>query len=244
MRARLVLDTLVRRSLRRWPQRPPGFCQPRTGPDSWLRGRPGDEFRMCHPYLKFPGSDRMRTLPDGLWLHFNGTPVDAFVDILAIEACSTLANLLDKRSRFAPSTQSLLAVCPAPWLLAPVQPGDPTPRWRITGILRHPPAQALILPVRDVRVLYGLRMDHYAGFAATQTPHPHEYFAPMERLIADGSGVDPKLCDLLARANARANFLDEEDAEGAAPLSRNPLAVRRPVPLWPDLPGGAPAATG
>lgn len=192
---------------------------------------------MCHPYLKFPGSDRMRTLPDGLWLHFNGTPGDPFVDIFAIEACSTLANLLDKRSRFAPSTQSLLAVCPVPWLLAPVQPGDPTPRWRITGLLRYPPAQALILPVRDVRVLYGLKMDHYTGFAATQTPHPHEYFAPMERLISDGEAVDPGLRRLLARANARSNFLDEEDPEVTpTPIkpSRNPFPVRRPVPLWPE----------
>jgi hypothetical protein len=164
------------------------------------------------------------------------------VDILAVEACSTLPNLLDKRSRFAPSTQSLVALCPVPWLLAPVQPGDPTPRWRATGVLRYPPAQALILPIRDVRVLYGLRMCHYEGFAATQTPHPHEYFVPMERLITENSDSDPKLRGLLARANARSNFLDEEDPEVTPtpiPPQRNPLPLRRPVPLWPipDAPG-------
>ena len=82
-----------------------------------------------------PGSTRLRTLPDGLWLNFGGTIADPFVDIFAIEACSTLQNLLDKRSRFAPSTHSLLAVCPVPWLLAPAMPGDPTPRWQAIGVL-------------------------------------------------------------------------------------------------------------
>lgn len=238
MRPRMVLDALVRESLRTWPQRPPGIRETKTGRNSWLRGRPGDEYGMCHPYLKFPGSDRMRTLPDGLWLHFNGTPEEPFVDILAIEACSTLPNLLDKRSRFAPSTQSLVAVCPVPWLLAPVQPGDPTPRWKVTGVFRYAPSQALIMPIRDIRVLYGLKMNHYEGFAATQTPHPHEYFVPMERLITEDSASDPKLRGLLARADARSNFLDEEDPEiipdkvPIPPLRKSPPPVRRPVPMW------------
>jgi len=245
MHARMVLDALVRQSLRCWPQRPPGIRRAKAGRDSWLRGRPGDENSMCHPYLKLPGSNRLRTLPDGLWLHFHGTPEEPFVDILAVEACSTLPNLLDKRSRFAPSTQSLVAVCPVPWLLAPVQPGEPTPRWKVTGVLRYPPSQVLILPVRDVRVLYGLKMSHYEGFAATQTPHPHEYFVPMERLITEGSASDPKLRVLFSRADARSSFLDEEDPEvDPAPVPipplRNPFPVRRPVPLWP-FPKAAPA---
>ena len=90
-----------------------------------------------------PGSTRWRTLPDGLWLNFGGTPVDPFVDIFAIEACGSLQNLLDKRSRFAPSTHSLLAVCPVQWLLSPVMPGDPTPRWKATGVLVHEPTAPL-----------------------------------------------------------------------------------------------------
>ncbi|MFC7551689.1 hypothetical protein ACFQU7_04300 [Pseudoroseomonas wenyumeiae] len=64
-------------------------------------------------------------MPDGLWLHFSPDPADAWCDILCIEACSTLQNLLDKRSRFAPSTTSLLAVCPVPWLTAPATAGSP-----------------------------------------------------------------------------------------------------------------------
>ena len=135
----LTLDMQVKEQLKQWPQRPPGLRMPRRGHHVWLRGRPGDGSRTCHPFLKLPGSTRLRTLPDGLWLNFGGTIADPFVDIFAIEACSTLQNLLDKRSRFAPSTKSLLAVCPVPWLLAPVMPEDPTPRWRAIGVLLRPP---------------------------------------------------------------------------------------------------------
>ncbi len=153
----------------------------------------------------------MRTLPDGLWLNFGGTPVDPYVDIFAIEACGTLQNLLDKRSRFAPSTHSLLAVCPVPWLLAPVMPGDPTPRWRVTGVLRYEPALPFVLPVRDMRVMYGLKRNDYSGFARHQIPHAHEYFVPMDSLTAENGDQDPALRSLLAHATAEANFLTDPD---------------------------------
>jgi hypothetical protein len=200
------LDALVRTRLRQWPQRPPGLACPRNGHDGWLRGRPSESTCPCHPFLKLPGSDRLRTLPDGLWLNFSGTANEPFVDILAIEACGSLPNLLDKRSRFAPSTHSLLAVCPVPWLLAPVTANDPTPRWQATGVLHHQPVLTLTLPVRDIRVMYALKRNHYLGFAESQVPHPHEYFVPMDTLTAEAACDDPRLQALFARASARANF--------------------------------------
>ncbi len=166
MRSSQTLDSLVKERLKQWPQRPPGVKSTAAGRDAWLRGRPSEDVR-CHPFLKLPGSTRWRTLPDGLWLNFGGTDVDAYVDIFAIEACGTLQNLLDKRSRFAPSTHSLLAVCPVPWLLSPVMPGDPTPRWKATGVLRQEPTVSLVAPVRGMHVLYGLKRKHYQGFART-----------------------------------------------------------------------------
>jgi hypothetical protein len=159
-----------------------------------------------HPFLKLPGSHRLRTLPDGLWLNFGGTSVEPFVDIFAIEACGTLQNLLDKRSRFAPSTQSLLAVCPLPWLLGPISSESDTPRWRVTRVLRETPTTALVLPVRDIRVMYGLKARHYAGFAGNQIPHPHEYFVPMEALTAEHGDRDPAMQALVSRASAMGNF--------------------------------------
>jgi hypothetical protein len=207
MRQSQSLDSLVKRRLKQWPQRPPGVKPAQAGTDAWLRGRPSEDLGTCHPFLKLPGSTRWRTLPDGLWLNFSGTPVEPYVDIFAIEACGSLQNLLDKRSRFAPSTHSLLAVCPVPWLLAPVMPGDPTPRWQATGVLSREPVVPFVLPVRDMHVLYGLKRHHYAGFLRHQLPHAHEYFAPMDALTAKDSDKNPDLRALLAHASATANFL-------------------------------------
>ena len=182
------LDALVKARLRDWPQHPPGLMPRPNHQDTWLRGRPTYDQGSCHPFLKLPGSNRLRTLPDGLWLNFAGTPEEPFVDIFAVEACVTLANLLDKRSRFAPSTHSLLAVCPIPWLLAPVMASDATPRWRATGLLRLEPVLPFVLPVRDIRVLFALTDKNYSGFMKHQLPNP-------------------ALQALLARATASANFL-------------------------------------
>ena len=207
MRQSQSLDSPVKWRLRQWPQHPPGVKPALAGGDAWLRGRPSGDVGTCNPFLKLPGSTRWRTLPDGLWLNFAGTPVEPYVDIFAIEACGSLQNLLDKRSRFAPSTHSLLAVCPVAWLLAPVMQGDPTPRWRATGVLVHEPVVPLVLAVRDMHVLYGLKSHHYAGFVRHQLPHAHEYFVPMETLTAKDSDKNPDLRALLAQASATANFL-------------------------------------
>jgi hypothetical protein len=202
------LDALVRIRLRDWPQRPPGLGRPPHHPDSWLRGRPAEVKGSAHPFLKLPGSSRLRTLSDGLWLNFGGTVQEPFADIFAIEACSTFANMLDKRARFAPSTNSLLAVCPVAWLLGPATASDPTPRWRCTGVLRAEPVQPLVLPVRDIRVLYALKPRHYSGMLNSHVPLPHEYFVPMDKLVAKDAPDDPQLQALVARTSARAHFLN------------------------------------
>ncbi|HUN44114.1 MAG TPA: hypothetical protein VMU81_27800 [Acetobacteraceae bacterium] len=201
------LDMLVKERLKHWPQRPPGLRMPRRGRHVWLRGRPGDDADCCHPFLKLPGSTRLRTVPDGLWLNFGGTIAEPFVDIFVIEACGTLQNLLDKRSRFAPNTHSLLAVCPVPWLLAPAMKGDPTPRWQAIGVLAHAPALPTMFPVRNPVVLYGLKQKHYDGFARHQLPQGHELFAPMEALTAEDGDKDPEMHALLQRGSPIAKFL-------------------------------------
>lgn len=205
-RIHYALDNLVRARLKTWPQHPPGAnAHGRAG--TWLRGRPGDPAVAAQPFLKLPGSNRLRTLPDGLWLHFSPDPANPFADILCIEACGSLSNLLDKRSRFAPSTSSLLAFCPVPWLLAPAQSADPTPRWRLIKLLKAEPTEPLVLPVRDMRVLFGLKTPLYEGFARTQVPQAHEYFCPMEALTAERGHEDPAMRALIGRASATANFM-------------------------------------
>ncbi len=201
------LDSLVQERLQQWPNRPPGLKRD-TQTGYWLRGRPGPVANNYQPFLKLPGSDRLRTLPDGLWLNFGGTPAEPYADIFAIEACGNIQNLLDKRSRFAPSTHSLVAVCPVPWLLGPVAENDPTPRWRAIGVVAAEPIAPLILPVRDLRVMYGLKKTHYEGFTRSQLPHAHEYFVPMEALTAAASHEDPAMQALVERAasSAYGNF--------------------------------------
>ncbi|HET6608633.1 MAG TPA: hypothetical protein VFG62_18300 [Rhodopila sp.] len=206
MRKEISLDLLVKSRLKRWGQRPPGVTPRRK--ESWLRGRPAeDDTKLSSPFLKIPGSSRLRTLPDGLWLNFGGTYEEPFVDILAIEACSTLQNLLDKRSRFAPSTHSMMCLCPLPWLLAPMTDTDPTPRWKTTGVILHEPLHDVSIPVREMRVLYGLKQDHYRGFARHQLPHAHEFFVPMDALTQENSEQNPALQALIARTSVTANFL-------------------------------------
>lgn len=206
MKERLALDNLVKDRLKRWPQRPPGLA-PRNGHDAWLRCRPAEAFKKVHPFLKLPGSNAWRTLPDGLWLNFGGTPEDPYVDIFAIEACSSIQNLLDKRSRFAPSTHSMLAFCPMTWLLGPVTADDPTPRWRITGLFREQPTQPATLPVREMRVLYGLKDRDYHGFVRSQLAHAHEFFMPLGALTEENSDQNPALRALVARTAVTSNFL-------------------------------------
>jgi hypothetical protein len=202
-----VLDDLVRRRLQSWPQRPPGAVRTSKQPGVWLRGRPGEPSVTAQPFLKLPGSATYRTLPDGLWLHFSPDPADRYADILCIEACGSISNLQDKRARFAPSTTSLLVVCPLRWLLDPVEQHDPTQRWRLIRLLKAEPREALVLPVRDVRVLYGLKERHYQGFARTQMPQPHEYFCPMDALTDERSHEREDLSALIGRASATINFM-------------------------------------
>jgi len=202
------LDALVRQQLRKWPQHPPGLWTRLSGTPRVLRGRPADATHAVSPFLKLPGTDRLKTLPDGMWLQFGGTPAEPWCDVVAIEACSNFQNLLDKRARFAPSTHSLLAVCPLPWLLAPAADGDSTPRWRLTGVLTSEPTSSLTLPARDIRVLYGLREKHYLPFAQSQVPHAHEFFCPMTALTADKGYETPAMQALLSRLSTTANFYD------------------------------------
>ena len=216
MAAATSLDALVRHKLRSWPQHPPGLADHDFGARGcWMRARPGAADDSDHPYLKLPGSNRLRTIPDGLWLCFGGTERDPYVDIFAIEACGGFQNLLDKRSRFAPSMHSLLAVCPLEWLHQPVSPSNAMRRWRYTGLLRDEPRGPLVLPVRDIRVMYALRPRQYEHFAATQIPHAHEFFAPIGALIGPEGWQHPTLRAFIARTSPRANFWDFAAASAA-----------------------------
>ncbi len=205
---KLRLDNEVRRSLAAWPQCPPGMQPSPKQPGTWLRARPENGRPATQPWLKIPGATRLRTLPDGLYLHFSPSVEEPYVDILCIEACGTVQNLMDKRSRFAPSVTSLLAVCPVDWLCAPAQQGSTLPRWRMIGMVRREPREPLVVPVRDARVLFALRPKDYVGFAQSQTAQPHEFFCPMDTLIDADPQTHAGLRGLISRASLAANFME------------------------------------
>jgi hypothetical protein len=95
--------------------------------------------------------------------------------------------------------------------LAPAQSADtapdPTPRWRLIRMLKSEPVQPLVLPVRHVRVVFGLKNRHYEGFARSQIAQPHEFFCPMEALTAERGHENPHMQALMSRASATANFM-------------------------------------
>src|ERR1700733_13287846 len=57
------------------------------------------------------------------------------------------------------------------------------------------------------RVLYGLKAEHYDGFARHQLPHGHEFFTPMDALTAVDSDKNPEMEALLQRASPVSNFM-------------------------------------
>jgi hypothetical protein len=77
----------------------------------------------------------------------------------------------------------------------------------MTKVIEREPVDPFVVPVRDIRVMFGLKSAHYAGFARGQTPQAHEYFAPIDALCEADSADNPALKALMARASAAANFM-------------------------------------
>ena len=61
--------------------------------------------------------------------------------------------------------------------------------------------------MRDIRVLYALKARHYNGMLQCHVPLPHEYFVPMDKLVAKDAPDDPAIRELVARASATAHYL-------------------------------------
>jgi hypothetical protein len=88
------------------------------GKGAWLRAQPPETASKPGPRPRSPGAKLFSTQPDGLWVWFG--PEAQFADVLVIEVCGTAQNLNDKRSRYGPTTMSLLLITPRRWLLSEV----------------------------------------------------------------------------------------------------------------------------
>ena len=172
-------DKKAKQILLGWPT-----CTKRIWPISshrgcWIRGQPVDG-EDTGPKLVTPGSKLFSTQPDGLYLSFGG---DAqYCDVVAIEVCGTVQNLNDKRSRYFPSSHSMVLQVKLEWLKAEVaiQHGSKKARWKAAAL--RSPKSDMELPVRHLRVMYALPNDLYGKWCPGHVPTGYERFCPHSAL--------------------------------------------------------------
>ena len=189
--------------LRKWPERTKSLWRKPQKGRWWIRGQPiptGGK-PATGPRLKPHGAQSYRTQPDGLWIlvqQEEGESGARFGDCVIVEVCGTVQNLNDKRSRYVVSGRGLAVHCPKLWLAAEigVQRGGRKPRWAACGAFEHKPTTDLLLPIRDLQVLYALPDNDYDKYTADQVPMPHEWFIPHSAL---GTYTSPKTQEFLKR---------------------------------------------
>ncbi len=184
MSSEKLSDGDAKKLLLKWPTRtklwpPPG------GRGYWIRGQPSDGGKPG-PRLSSPGAKLFTTQPDGLWIHFNS---GISCDVVAVEVCGTIQNLNDKRSRYIPASHSLVLACSVAWLKEEitVQKGGARARWKACASFDTEPAEDLQVPVRHLRVLYGIPNGLYNKWCAEHTPTGYEFFSPHSSLATYSS---------------------------------------------------------
>jgi hypothetical protein len=140
------------------------------------------------PRLTLPGSLVFQTQPDGLWLSLGIDRGDtqasaSFADCIVIESCGNLANLYDKRSRYAARTTSLVIDIRKVWLNQQVVVrgrGGPT-RAR-AELLGGQLEDDVSLPIRSLRTLYAIPHDLYIQARKSMVLEAHEFMCAQSRL--------------------------------------------------------------
>lgn len=204
-------DAQAKQLLRGWPShsgdvvRSDAWPTPH-GKGAWLRAQPPDTASRPGPRLRAPGATLFTTQPDGLWVWFG--PEAQFADVLAIEVCGTAQNLNDKRSRYGPTTTSLILSTSKRWLKREVgtRGGGKKTRQALAAMEGLRVDHDLLVPVRWLQVLYALPNDVYKSWTAEQIPGPHEYFC---RHSSMGSYNSQAMQAFLARMTLRSHFLTE-----------------------------------
>jgi hypothetical protein len=177
-------DSEAKEILLNWPTRTKLWPPPK-GHGFWIRGQPRDLTRPG-PCLSSPGAKLFGTQPDGLWAHFNGA---MSCDVVAVEVCGTIQNLNDKRSRYIPASHSLVLKCRSAWLKEeiPIQKGGQRARWQASASFDAEPSEDLSVPVRHLRVLYGLPNGIYHKWCSDHSPTGYEFFCPHSSLATYNS---------------------------------------------------------
>ena len=194
-------DSEAKSILLGWPASTGDLWPPPQDDGRWIRGQPIDG-KSSGPRIISPGAKLFSTQPDGLFVYFNGT---GSCDLVVIEVCGSIQNLNDKRSRYIPSSHSLLLMCRKKWLHENirVKGGGNKPRWEVAGTLPDPPEVDLTVPIRHLRVLYALPNAAYKQWCPEHTPTGYEYFCPHSSLAGYNS---QKMQSFLRRMSVASQF--------------------------------------
>ena len=191
-----LTDAEAKTILRHWPERTKSLWPTPSVGGFWLRALPKNGLVTC-PHLQSPGATLFTTQPDGLYLFLSE---DVYADAVSVEVCGTIQYLNDKRSRYMPSSHSIVAVCPHGWLIEQIstQKGGKSARWAACKSISKAPQTDLSFPLRHLRVLYVLANADFDGWCKNHTPTGYEFFCkhssldsftsqPMQRFLSQMS---------------------------------------------------------
>lgn len=195
-------DSEAKTILRKWPDRTKSLWPTSSVGGYWLRALPKDGTATC-PHLQSPGATLFTTQPDGLYLFLSET---SFADAVAVEVCGTIQNLNDKRSRYMPSSHSIVAVCPLAWLTEDVslQKGGKKQRWAACKTISNTPQADVTFPIRHLRVMYALPNADFDNWCKNHTPTGYEYFCKHSSL---DSFTSQPMQRFLSQMSAHSHFL-------------------------------------
>ena len=204
-------DRRVKRKLKQWSQilrtRPALL---RGEPGCWIQAQPSRGEATCPeiwPIGSSPTTGRKRAFaarPDAMWIYMR--PRERFVDAFCVEACTSLGNLYDKRSRYSPQIQGRVVFCPKEWLCEKIYVNQV--RWKAAETFGDKqPDNGILLTIRHLRVLFVLPRKHYSKWKSRIAPEPHEFFCRDSSLRYNG----PSMRDLLDRMSIKAHFLTENE---------------------------------
>lgn len=194
-------DSEAKAILLNWPTRTNAVWKPPGGKGFWIQSQPKTG-TVSGPKLSSPGATLFKTQPDGMWLYFEDT---AACDVVIIEVCGTIQNLNDKRSRYFPSSHSIVVNCSKGWFVEniPTKNKGTAPRWKASGRILQQPKSDLAIPVRYLRVLYALPNEIYKTWCCDHVPTGYEYFCPHSSL---DSYKAPKMQAFLKQMSIASQF--------------------------------------
>jgi len=144
----------------------------------WVKAQPKHrEDSATTPLLLIAGNTALKTQPDGMYIRLVNDMQS--LDVICFEVCSSLSNLQDKRSRYAPSISSLVVDIKNRWWNEKVYSNGAT-RWKKMPFDEYEMEDHVRddewFPIRHLRVVYVLRSDHLENFRLNGVGYGHEYF--------------------------------------------------------------------